>query len=97
MNCLNITNHIARQCRTICVHKSNPCTRWLKRWDCRCWRFLAVEADDVIGTLAREAEKAGRPVLISTGDKDMAQLVTPNITLINTMDEYHPRPGRGGE
>lgn len=44
-----------------------------------------VEADDVIGTLAREAEKAGRPVLISTGDKDMAQLVTPNITLINTM------------
>lgn len=44
-----------------------------------------VEADDVIGTLAREAEKAGHPVLISTGDKDMAQLVTPGITLINTM------------
>lgn len=44
-----------------------------------------VEADDVIGTLAREAEKVGRPVLISTGDKDMAQLVTQNITLINTM------------
>lgn len=44
-----------------------------------------VEADDVIGTLAREAEKTRRPVLISTGDKDMAQLVTPNITLINTM------------
>ena len=44
-----------------------------------------VEADDVIGTLAREAESMGRPVLISTGDKDMAQLVTPGITLINTM------------
>ena len=44
-----------------------------------------VEADDVIGTLAREAEGFGRPVLISTGDKDMAQLVTPGITLINTM------------
>ncbi|MCS2168858.1 DNA polymerase I [Scandinavium sp. TWS1a] len=44
-----------------------------------------VEADDVIGTLAREAAKSGRPVLISTGDKDMAQLVTPEITLINTM------------
>ncbi|WGK57219.1 DNA polymerase I [Pantoea sp. SS70] len=44
-----------------------------------------VEADDVIGTLALEAEKLGRPVLISTGDKDMAQLVTPAITLINTM------------
>ncbi|MEQ1976059.1 DNA polymerase I [Xenorhabdus sp. SGI240] len=44
-----------------------------------------VEADDVIGTLALQAEKEGRSVLISTGDKDMAQLVTPNITLINTM------------
>ena len=44
-----------------------------------------VEADDVIGTLALEAEKVGRPVLISTGDKDMAQLVTPGVTLINTM------------
>ncbi|MCS3434097.1 DNA polymerase I [Klebsiella sp. BIGb0407] len=44
-----------------------------------------VEADDVIGTLAQEAERAGRSVLISTGDKDMAQLVTPSITLINTM------------
>ncbi|PLR33592.1 DNA polymerase I [Chimaeribacter californicus] len=45
-----------------------------------------VEADDVIGTLALQAEKAGHAVLISTGDKDMAQLVTPNITLINTMN-----------
>ncbi|EQA4238638.1 DNA polymerase I [Serratia marcescens] len=45
-----------------------------------------VEADDVIGTLALEAEKAGHAVLISTGDKDMAQLVTPNVALINTMN-----------
>ncbi|WP_133622334.1 DNA polymerase I [Erwinia sp. LJJL01] len=45
-----------------------------------------VEADDVIGTLALAAEKMGKPVLISTGDKDMAQLVSPNITLINTMN-----------
>ncbi len=45
-----------------------------------------VEADDVIGTLALEAEKAGHSVLISTGDKDMAQLVTPAVTLINTMN-----------
>lgn len=45
-----------------------------------------VEADDVIGTLALEAGKKGLPVLISTGDKDMAQLVTPDITLINTMN-----------
>ncbi len=44
-----------------------------------------VEADDVIGTLARQAAARGRPVVISTGDKDMAQLVDANITLINTM------------
>ncbi|MBN3217813.1 DNA polymerase I [Pectobacterium polaris] len=45
-----------------------------------------VEADDVIGTLAVQAEKVGKSVLISTGDKDMAQLVTPSVTLINTMN-----------
>ncbi|MGF1750625.1 MULTISPECIES: DNA polymerase I [Vibrio] len=44
-----------------------------------------VEADDVIGTLAHQASQAGMPVLISTGDKDMAQLVDENVTLINTM------------
>ncbi|CAI2304131.1 DNA polymerase I [Vibrio parahaemolyticus] len=44
-----------------------------------------VEADDVIGTLAHQASQQGMPVLISTGDKDMAQLVDDNITLINTM------------
>ncbi|MCF6768181.1 DNA polymerase I [Thiotrichales bacterium 19S11-10] len=44
-----------------------------------------VEADDVIGTLATNASKAGWDVLISTGDKDMAQLVDEHITLIDTM------------
>lgn len=44
-----------------------------------------VEADDVIGTIAAQASKEGRSVLISTGDKDMAQLVDERITLINTM------------
>lgn len=44
-----------------------------------------VEADDVIGTLAVLASAQGRQVLISTGDKDMAQLVNPQVTLINTM------------
>ncbi len=44
-----------------------------------------VEADDVIGTLAHQASQAGMSVLISTGDKDMAQLVDENVTLINTM------------
>ena len=45
-----------------------------------------VEADDVIGTLAVAASKANQKVLISTGDKDMAQLVDNNIMLINTMN-----------
>lgn len=44
-----------------------------------------VEADDVIGTLARQSAAAGREVVISTGDKDMAQLVDEHITLVNTM------------
>jgi len=48
-------------------------------------RIPGVEADDVIGTLATRAAAAGNPVLISTGDKDMAQLVDGRITLINTM------------
>ncbi|MGY2172190.1 DNA polymerase I [Pseudomonas gingeri] len=46
-----------------------------------------VEADDVIGTLARSSAAADRPVVISTGDKDMAQLVDGHITLVNTMNE----------
>ena len=45
-----------------------------------------VEADDVIGTLALQASRLGKKVLISTGDKDMAQLVDDNIMLINTMN-----------
>ena len=44
-----------------------------------------VEADDVIGTLATEAESKGIKTVVSTGDKDLAQLVTKNITLVNTM------------
>ncbi len=44
-----------------------------------------VEADDVIGTLALQATTAERPVVVSTGDKDMAQLVNAHITLVNTM------------
>src|SRR5699024_1554344 len=48
-------------------------------------RVPGVEADDVIGTLARQAEAAGMAVTISTSDKDFAQLVGPHITLVNTM------------
>ena len=46
-----------------------------------------VEADDVIGTLANEATSKGIDVVVSTGDKDMAQLVSDHVTLINTMTE----------
>ncbi len=52
------------------------------------WPLLAiegVEADDVIGTLAKQAEARGMQCVISTGDKDLAQLVTSQTTLINTM------------
>jgi len=52
------------------------------------WPLLmveGVEADDVIGTLAREGERRGMKVIVSTGDKDLAQLVTGHVTLINTM------------
>ncbi len=50
-------------------------------------RVDGVEADDVIGTLATRAAAGGEQVLISTGDKDMAQLVSERITLINTMSD----------
>ncbi len=46
-----------------------------------------VEADDVIGTLARQATEKGMDVVVSTGDKDMAQLVNHHVTLVNTMTE----------
>ncbi|MFZ9052384.1 MAG: DNA polymerase I, partial [Woeseiaceae bacterium] len=50
-------------------------------------RVEGVEADDVIGTLCRQAAEDGLNVLVSTGDKDMAQLVNGNITLVNTMTD----------
>jgi DNA polymerase I len=50
-------------------------------------RIPGVEADDVIGTLARRAEAAGYQVIISTGDKDMSQLVNEAITIVNTMTD----------
>jgi DNA polymerase-1 len=53
-----------------------------------------VEADDVIGTLAARAEAAGMACIISTGDKDMAQLVTDHTSLVNTMTDTHM--DRGG-
>ncbi|HET8699933.1 MAG TPA: DNA polymerase I, partial [Gammaproteobacteria bacterium] len=49
-------------------------------------RVEGVEADDVIGTLARQASAAGQTTVISTGDKDLAQLVDEHVRLVNTMD-----------
>ena len=52
------------------------------------WPLLmvdGVEADDVIGTLTHQAEAAGMQAVVSTGDKDLAQLVTPHVRLVNTM------------
>ncbi|MFO7593184.1 MAG: 5'-3' exonuclease H3TH domain-containing protein, partial [Pseudomonadota bacterium] len=51
-----------------------------------------VEADDVIGTLAKQAEEQGMKVIVSTGDKDMAQLVNEHVTLVNTMTETEMDP-----
>lgn len=52
----------------------------------------SVEADDVIGTLAKEASRQNLPTLISTGDKDLAQLVDEHITLVNTMTDFVLNP-----
>src|SRR5215471_5610496 len=57
-------------------------------------RIEGVEADDVIGTLARAASAAGRETVISTGDKDLAQLVDQHVTLVNTM--YDSKLDRAG-
>jgi DNA polymerase-1 len=59
------------------------------------WPLLqieGVEADDVIGTLAREAESRGLRCVISTGDKDLAQLVSDRVTLVNTMSNERLDP-----
>ena len=50
-------------------------------------RVPGVEADDVIGTLCKQAGEAGLSVLVSTGDKDLAQLVNDRVSLINTMND----------
>ena len=51
--------------------------------------ITGVEADDVIGTMSQQATALGYQVLISTGDKDMAQLVNENVRLINTMNNHY--------
>ncbi len=69
----------------ICARKCSRCLEAVEAMGLPLLRVAGVEADDVIGTLAIQGAAAGYEVLISTGDKDMAQLVGPHIGLVNTM------------
>jgi DNA polymerase-1 len=67
------------------VRQSAPMLEMIEALGLPILRIDGVEADDVIGTLATQAQMQGMDVIVSTGDKDLAQLVTPHIKLINTM------------
>jgi DNA polymerase-1 len=67
------------------VAQSGPMLELIEALGLPILRVDGVEADDVIGTLAVQGQAAGMDVTVSTGDKDLAQLVTPHITLVNTM------------
>ena len=64
----------------------------IRAWGWPLLQVDGVEADDVIGTLAREADKRGIRCVISTGDKDLAQLVSGRVTLVNTMSNERLDP-----
>jgi hypothetical protein len=77
--CSTSTRRIARRCRTTCARNCSRCSEAVAALGLPLLRVAGVEADDVIGTLAVQGAAAGFDVLISTGDKDMAQLVGPHI------------------
>ena len=60
---------------------------WLEAAGLYSWCHEGVEADDVIGTLTRQAETAGLPVVIASSDKDFFQLINPNVHLLNPNDK----------
>ena len=60
---------------------------WLEAAEMHSWCHEGVEADDVIGTLTRQAEAAGLPVVIASSDKDFFQLINPNVHLLNPNDK----------
>ena len=60
---------------------------WLNAAGLHSWCHEGVEADDVIGTLTRQAEAAGLPVVIASSDKDFFQLINPNVHLLNPNDK----------
>jgi DNA polymerase-1 len=69
-----------------------PLLEAIRAWGWPLLQIDGVEADDVIGTLAREADKRGFRCVISTGDKDLAQLVSDRVTLVNTMSNERLDP-----
>ena len=69
-----------------------PLLEAIRAWGWPLLQIEGVEADDVIGTLAREADRRGVRCVISTGDKDLAQLVTDRVTLVNTMSNERLDP-----
>ncbi|HXZ54828.1 MAG TPA: DNA polymerase I [Burkholderiales bacterium] len=69
-----------------------PLMEAIRAWGWPLLQIEGVEADDVIGTLAREADRRGMRCVISTGDKDLAQLVTGRVTLVNTMSNERLDP-----
>jgi DNA polymerase-1 len=69
-----------------------PLLEAIRAWGWPLLQIEGVEADDVIGTLAREADRRGMRCVISTGDKDLAQLVSERVTLVNTMSNERLDP-----
>jgi DNA polymerase-1 len=69
-----------------------PLLEAIRAWGWPLLQIEGVEADDVIGTLAREADRRGMRCVISTGDKDLAQLVSARVTLVNTMSNERLDP-----
>ena len=69
-----------------------PLLEAIRAWGWPLLQIEGVEADDVIGTLAHEADRRGMRCVISTGDKDLAQLVTERVTLVNTMSNERLDP-----
>jgi DNA polymerase-1 len=69
-----------------------PLLEAIRAWGWPLLQIEGVEADDVIGTLAREADQRGFRCVISTGDKDLAQLVSERVTLVNTMSNERLDP-----
>jgi len=85
--CSPSTRRSASPCPTSCRAQVEPLIGAVEALGLPLLRVPGVEADDVIGTLARRAAEQGLDVLISTGDKDMAQLVDERVTLVNTMTD----------